>query len=204
VFSGESAILHLNKTLLLHKKSALTAPKITFLSRLRIRYVTFNCQAGEINPALLFANGPALGGIVLCVTDSTATVDCNSIIRRLGKYDLWTFSMDEKPRDRIGRLRADRRPTLSMRLETVGHLERLRSRRKIPIQCIADALIEAGYTSLDEQSKALGLHRSTTWTIVKTKHKLGHLNTTTAQRILANPDTPPSVRAIIQQALVEV
>src|SRR5262245_37662149 len=112
--------------------------------------------------------------------------------------------MDEKPSDRIGRLRSDRRPTLSMRLETVRDLERIKSRRKIPIQCIADALIEAGYTSLDEQSKALGLHRSTTWTIVKTKHKLGRLNTTTAQPILANPDTPPSVRAIIHQALAEV
>src|SRR5215813_2956275 len=111
--------------------------------------------------------------------------------------------MDEKPRDRIGRVSADRRPTLSMRLETVRHLERIRSRRKIPAQCIADALIEAGYTSLDEQAKALGLHRATTWTIIKTKHKLGHLNTKTAQRILMNADTPSSVRAIIEKALAK-
>ena len=91
-----------------------------------------------------------------------------------------------------------------MRLETIHHLERIKSRRKIPIQCIADALIEAGYTSLDEQAKALGLHRATTWTIVKTKHKLGHLNSKTAHRIMANPDTPSSVRAIIQRALMDI
>jgi hypothetical protein len=66
---------------------------------------------------------------------------------------------------------------------------------------IAEALVAAGYTSLDKQAKALGLHRATAWTITKNRHKLGRLNTKTAQLILANPYTPPSVRAIIQQAL---
>jgi hypothetical protein len=74
----------------------------------------------------------------------------------------------------------------------------------VPIQAIADALVAAGYTSLDDQAKALGLHRSTAWTIVKTRHKLGRLNRQTTQRILENPDTPPSVRAIIQQALAKI
>ena len=74
-------------------------------------------------------------------------------------------------------------------------------RRKVPIQLIADALIKAGYTSLDEQAKALGLNRSTAWTIVKTKHKLGRLNAKTTRCILANPDTPIPVRAIIRSIL---
>jgi len=68
---------------------------------------------------------------------------------------------------------------------------------------ISDALISSGYTSLDEQAKALGLHRSTAWTIVKTKHKLGRLHTKTTARILANPNTPPSVRAVVQQYIAE-
>jgi hypothetical protein len=76
-------------------------------------------------------------------------------------------------------------------------------RRIAAIQDIADALLAAGYTSLDEQAKALGIHRATAWTIVKTKHKLGRLNITTTQRILANPDTPQTVRAVIQQYLAE-
>jgi hypothetical protein len=59
--------------------------------------------------------------------------------------------------------------------------------------------LEAGYTSLDKQAKALGLHRATAWTIIKKRHKLGRLNTKTVQRILANPDTPTSVRAVIQR-----
>jgi hypothetical protein len=68
---------------------------------------------------------------------------------------------------------------------------------------ISEALIASGYTTLDDQAKALGIHRSTAWTIVKTKHKLGRLSTKTTKRILANPATPASVRAIIQRYLAE-
>jgi hypothetical protein len=88
------------------------------------------------------------------------------------------------------------------RLKAIPSGEQLNFRgRKISIQPIADTLIGAGYTSLDEQAKALGLRRSTTWTIMKTKHKLGHLNNKTVRSILANPDTPVSVRLIIHTML---
>ena len=73
----------------------------------------------------------------------------------------------------------------------------------IRLQDIADALVAAGYTSLDEQAKALGVTRSTAWNIVNGKNKLDRLARKTTKRILANPDTPPSVRAIIQQYLAE-
>jgi len=76
-------------------------------------------------------------------------------------------------------------------------------RRTIPIQLIADALTRSGYTTLDSQADALGLHRSTVWTIMKKKHKLGRLNTKTARCILANPDTPLSVRVIIHAMLAQ-
>jgi hypothetical protein len=68
---------------------------------------------------------------------------------------------------------------------------------------ISAALIASGYTSLDQQAKALGLHRSTAWTIVKAKHKLDRLSTKTTKRILANPDLPPSVRCVMPQYLAE-
>ena len=98
------------------------------------------------------------------------------------------------------------RPNLSTHLEPVRCIDNVNSRfqrRTVLIQAIAGALVEAGFTSLDEQAKALGINRSTAWTIVSTKHKLGRLNTKTAQRILENPNTPPSVRAIIEQALTK-
>jgi len=73
----------------------------------------------------------------------------------------------------------------------------------VDLQQIREALVQSGYTKLDQQAKALGVHRSTAWTLVKTRHKLGRLSAKTTQRILANPDTPPSVRSVIQKYLAE-
>src|SRR6201989_581259 len=91
---------------------------------------------------------------------------------------------------------------LVARLEAIRIEQQLNCQgRRIPIQLIADALIKAGYNSLDDQAKALGLHRSTVWTIIKTKHKLGRLNNKTLRCILANRDTPPSVLMMIRTML---
>ena len=46
----------------------------------------------------------------------------------------------------------------------------------VRLQDISEALIADGYTSLDAQAKALGLLRSTAWTIMKARHKLGRLS----------------------------
>ena len=97
-------------------------------------------------------------------------------------------------------------PSLSTRLETVRYLNAIKSssgvRRITPIEHIADALVAAGYTSLDKQAKALGIHRATAWTIIKKKHKLG-LNPDTTNRMLTNRELPPSVRIVIEQYLAE-
>ena len=61
----------------------------------------------------------------------------------------------------------------------------------------------SGFTSLDEQAKALGIHRATAWTIIKNKHKLGRLNRNTVRRILSNHNTPHSVRTIVEQYAAE-
>ena len=78
-----------------------------------------------------------------------------------------------------------------------------RSSFAIGIEQISKALIASGYLTLDAQAKALGVHRNTAWTIVNTKHKLGRLSAKTTQRILANPETPPAVRAVIEKYLAE-
>jgi hypothetical protein len=64
---------------------------------------------------------------------------------------------------------------------------------------ISQALIASGYVSLDEQAKALGVNRSTAWVIINNKHKLGRLSAKTIDRILSNPQTPPSVRMLVRQ-----
>ena len=74
---------------------------------------------------------------------------------------------------------------------------------KYGLRDIADALIADGYTSLDEQAKALGIHRATAWTIIRTKHKVGRLNEPTTKRMLANPRLPPSVRLLLLRYVAE-
>ena len=75
--------------------------------------------------------------------------------------------------------------------------------RKTRIQDITDALISSGYTSLDQQAKALGLHRATVWTIRENKHKLGRLSAKTIERIIMNPGTPPRVLAAVREYVTE-
>ena len=74
---------------------------------------------------------------------------------------------------------------------------------EVGIQHIVDALVASGHTSLDKQARALGVNRSTAWTIVKAKHKLGRLSAKTSRRMLENPALPISVRVVVQQYLKE-
>ena len=66
------------------------------------------------------------------------------------------------------------------------------------LAAITDALIRSGYKSLDAQARALGLSRSTAWTVIKGKHKLGKLHHNTTMKILANPALPAEVRAAVE------
>jgi hypothetical protein len=79
------------------------------------------------------------------------------------------------------------------------HAPRSIDERKNIIQNMIEALTSSGYMSLDDQATALGLPRSTVWTIRENKHKVGRLCAKTIERILANPDTPPRVLAALQE-----
>jgi len=110
--------------------------------------------------------------------------------------------MNKKPLNVIRQSRSAKSPTPGTRLKIIRDLSAASlagGRWKYPtkIQDIAGALIAEGYRSLDEQAKALGVHRSTAWTIVKTKHKLGRLSRKTTNSM------PPSVRIVVLQYLTE-
>jgi hypothetical protein len=47
----------------------------------------------------------------------------------------------------------------------------MKARQAAKIRELGHALVDAGFLTLDEQSKALGLARSTTWTILRASHK---------------------------------
>jgi len=79
----------------------------------------------------------------------------------------------------------------------------LRARQFAKIRQVGDALLNAGYVSLDEQAKALGLSRSTTWTILRANHKNSGLSAGIISRMLSAPDLPASVRLKLYEYVEE-
>jgi hypothetical protein len=70
--------------------------------------------------------------------------------------------------------------------------------RRAALLAISNALIQTGISTLDAQSRALGLSRSTAWTVVSATHKTGRLSPKTTQHMLANPALPVQVRAAVE------
>ena len=74
---------------------------------------------------------------------------------------------------------------------------RMKARQSLKIRELAEALKSAGFLTLDEQAKALGLSRSTAWTIRKASHKASGLSASIINRMLAAPELPPLARSKI-------
>ena len=79
----------------------------------------------------------------------------------------------------------------------------MKAKQSSKIREIGKALVAAGFRALDEQAEALGLSRSTTWTILKGNYKNSGLSAATLNRILAAPQLPPIVRAKIHEYIEE-
>ncbi|WP_407184997.1 hypothetical protein [Bradyrhizobium centrosematis] len=78
-----------------------------------------------------------------------------------------------------------------------------RERQWAKIREITEALRIAGFESLDQQAAALGLSRSTTWSILSGQHKNSGLSTGTIARILSNEQVPTLVRKRLQEYVEE-
>jgi hypothetical protein len=61
---------------------------------------------------------------------------------------------------------------------------RMKARQSSKIRELAEALKSAGFLTLDEQAKALGLSRSTAWTIRRASHKASGLSASIINRPL--------------------
>jgi hypothetical protein len=70
----------------------------------------------------------------------------------------------------------------------------MKARQRIKIEEIRSALMRAGVLTLDEQTKVLGLCRSTAWSILKPNHKSSGLSARTINRMLVSPRLPIPVR----------
>ena len=78
----------------------------------------------------------------------------------------------------------------------------MKARQSAKIRELGQALIDAGLRTLDAQADALGLPRSTAWTIVKTCHKTSGLSAGSIERMLASK-LPPRARATIVEYVEE-
>jgi hypothetical protein len=70
----------------------------------------------------------------------------------------------------------------------------MKAQQSAKIRKLGEALVAAGFLTLADQAKALGLPRSTTWTILKGNHKGSGLSASIINRILGARQLPPVVR----------
>jgi ABC-type sugar transport system ATPase subunit len=70
----------------------------------------------------------------------------------------------------------------------------LKVQQRSKIAEIRAALVEARLVALDEQAAALGVSRSTAWSILNPSHKSSGLSARTVSRILRSPRLPGRVR----------
>src|SRR5262245_18835535 len=79
----------------------------------------------------------------------------------------------------------------------------MKARQSSKIRELGDVLVAMGLQTLDQQADALGLARSTTWTILKGNHKASGLSATVINRMLAAPQLPAPVRTTIHEYIDE-
>jgi hypothetical protein len=76
----------------------------------------------------------------------------------------------------------------AFRLLSAARAQSQRARQFSKIEELVEAVKSAGFVTLDEQAKALGLSRSTAWTIRKASHKASGLSASIISRMLAAPE----------------
>jgi len=79
----------------------------------------------------------------------------------------------------------------------------MKAKQSAKIGELRDALVAEGLSTLDEQAAALGVCRSTAWTILKAKHKASGLSATTINSILATSKLHPLMRSKILEYIQE-
>jgi hypothetical protein len=94
-------------------------------------------------------------------------------------------------------------PGLASRQAPTAAIAEAKARQSSKISELWIALRSAGLIGLDEQAKALGLPRSTTWKILKGDHKASGLSAMVISRMLSAPRLPPVVRTKILEYVRE-
>jgi predicted DNA-binding transcriptional regulator AlpA len=93
--------------------------------------------------------------------------------------------------------------TASNRPALKWHVREMKARQTSRIAEFRATLHAAGLVALDEQASALGVGRSTVWTILQGKHKSSGLSAAIINRMMKSPHLPSSVRAKIVEYVEE-
>jgi predicted DNA-binding transcriptional regulator AlpA len=99
--------------------------------------------------------------------------------------------------------RTQRRHLMSDDQRTSQQLAAMKANQSAKIREFAQALAVAGIVSLDDQTRVLGLSRSTAWTIISGAHKSTGISATLIDRMLASPTLPQPLRAKIIEYVEE-
>lgn len=91
----------------------------------------------------------------------------------------------------------------AFRVRTIHAIRDPKARQSEKIRQLGEALVVDGYRALDEQARALGLSRSTTWTILKANHKNSGLSAGIINKMLSAPTLPPRVKLKIFEYIEE-
>jgi len=80
---------------------------------------------------------------------------------------------------------------------------KMKGRQCAKIRDLRQALMDAGYQSLDEQATALGLSRSTAWAVLQGQHKASGLSAAIISRMMDSPRLPPSASTVLLEYIKE-
>jgi hypothetical protein len=79
----------------------------------------------------------------------------------------------------------------------------MKARQSAKLREFRQALMDAGFVSLDKQARVLELSRSTTWTVLSGSHKGSGLSAAIINRMLNSPQLPPSARMVLLEYVEE-
>ena len=96
-----------------------------------------------------------------------------------------------------------RATALPPRQAPIAAVAEAKARQSSKIRELRIALRSVGLIGLDEQARALGLPRSTTWKTLKGDHKASGLSAMVISRMLSAPRLPPVVRTKILEYVRE-
>jgi len=82
---------------------------------------------------------------------------------------------------------------------SVSITSQLKARQAAKMRELKEVLVHAGYCSLDQQAAALGIARSTAWSVLKGNHKSSGLSAALMKRMLLRPELPLAVRCLLVQ-----